>query len=223
MHEMCLRPKEPCKNSKHSDVLFKAMLASEKLSGQSAVFDTRLQPDHIFVTFPLLEMGVVKIMKGMIEGVTEEEPKDYEYLLKTEWPELYPTDDEDALNTDSCTSPSSFETLLASSQKRPHSETALTSKYIDLSSLSPNTVIVESLFSKCSRVMTTNHKHMIPCLFQTIVCLRETKEYWDVHLVQDMVAGLWDTVLDHDYGEVVVFEMIDPQPNNFNDSSASEW
>jgi hypothetical protein len=102
--------------------------------------------------------------------------------------------------------------MASSSQKRPHSETALKSKYIDLSCLSPTIVIVESLFSKCSRVMTAKSNHMMPCLFEAVVCLGENEDWWDVHLVQDMVAaGLCDAVLDHDYGEVVAAEMIDPE------------
>jgi hypothetical protein len=140
-------------------------------------------------------------------------------VLKTKWPDLYPTDDEEALNTDTCTSPSSFKKMMASSSKRPHSETALKSKYIDLSFLSPTTVIVESLFSKCSRVMTANRKHMMPHLFEAIVCLRENEEWWNIELVQDMVAGLWDSTLDHDYGEVENYVTIDEQDN----SGATDW
>jgi hypothetical protein len=64
---------------------------------------------------------------------------------------------------------------------------------------------------------------MMPRLFVLKqLCASENKEWWDVHSVQDMFVGLWDTVLDHDYGEVVAFEMIDPEPDNFNDSGASE-
>jgi hypothetical protein len=47
-----------------SDLLFRGMLASQKLSGQSEEFEWRLQPDHSLVTCPHFEMGVVKIMKG---------------------------------------------------------------------------------------------------------------------------------------------------------------
>jgi hypothetical protein len=61
----------------------------------------------------------------------------------------------------------------------------------------------------------------MPCLFEAIVCIRENKARWEVDLVQDMVAGLWDAVLNHDYGEVAAFKMIDP--DNFNDSCASDW
>lgn len=128
-------------------------------------------PGRIHVTSPHFEMGVVKIMKGMSEGITEEEPWDCECLFKTKWPELHLTDDEEALNTDTCISPSSVKKLMTTSSKHPHSKTALKSKYIDLSFLSPTTIIVESLFSKCSRVMTANCKHMMPRLFEAIVCL----------------------------------------------------
>jgi hypothetical protein len=60
-------------------------------------------------------MGVVNIMKGMSEGLTEEEQQGCECLQKTEWPELYPIDDEEALNNDTCNSPSSFKKLMVSS------------------------------------------------------------------------------------------------------------
>jgi hypothetical protein len=46
--------------------------------------------------------------------------------------------------------------LVANSLKCPTSETVLKSKYIDLSFLSPTTVIVESLSSKWLPVMTVN-------------------------------------------------------------------
>ena len=179
---------------------------SPKLSGQSAEFTARLQPDHSLVTCPHFEMGVVKIMKGMNEALTGEEQDDCECLLKTEWPELYLADEEEALNIDDCVSPSSFKKHMTATAKRPHSETVLKSKYIDLSFLSPTTVIVESLFSKCSRVMTANRQHMLPRLFEAIVCLRENREaWWDIALVQEMVSGLWDNRLDHDYGDVHAF------------------
>jgi hypothetical protein len=98
---------------------------------------------------------------------------------------------------------------------------ALKSKYIDLSFLCPtSTVIVESLFSRCSRVMTANRKHMLPCLFEAIVCLRENREWWDINLVQDMVAGLWKTALDCDYGEVEAFEASDEDDD---DAGSPEW
>jgi hypothetical protein len=211
--------------TEQSDVLFKAMLAIGELSGQSTgEFEACLHLDHILVSSPHSEMGMIKIMKGMSEGPTGEEQQNCECLLKMEWPKLYPTNEEEALNTDSCNSPSSFKKLIARSPKRPHSETSLKSTYIDLSFLSPTTVIVESLFSKCLRVMTANCKHMMHCLFEEIVCLRENKAWWDVDLVQDMVAGLvWDTVLDHDYGKVAAFKMIEPELDNFNDSGASDW
>jgi hypothetical protein len=121
-------------------VVFKVMLASGYLSGHCAEFGVPLQLDHINETSPAFEMGVVKIMKGMSEGVTGEEQQDCECLLKMEWPKLYPTDEEEALKTDSCNSPSSsssFNRLMPSSLKCPHSETALRSKHNDLSFLSP--------------------------------------------------------------------------------------
>jgi hypothetical protein len=130
-----------------SEFLFKGMLKSKLLlSGQSNEFASRLQPNHCLVTSPHFEMGVVKIMKGVSEGLTADEQVACKCLLKSDWPKLYPIEDEVALNSgDACNSPSSFTKMMKSTAKRPHSETALKSKYIDLSFLSPTTVVVETL------------------------------------------------------------------------------
>ena len=43
---------------------------------------------------------------------------------------------------------------------------------------------------------------MMPHLFESIVFLLENKEWWDVHFVQEVVAGLWNDRLQvHDYSE----------------------
>jgi hypothetical protein len=68
--------------------------------------------------------------------------------------------------------------------------------------------------------MITNHNHMMPHLFEAIVCLQEHKAWQDVDLAQDMAAGLKDIILDHDYGEVAASKTINP--DNFNDTGASD-
>lgn len=164
-------------------------------------------------------------MRGKSETLTEEEQEACECLHKENWPDLYPADDEDVLNNDTPTSPSSFKKYMVASQKRPHSETVLRSNYIDnLSFLNATTVIVESLFSKCSRIMTTNMRHMTPRLFEAIVFLRENNSWWNVELVQEMlVAGLWDPHLSSNYdNETEALEPVefdDDAPGN----GVSEW
>lgn len=88
-------------------------------------------------------------------------------------------------------SPGKFARLVTAERKRPHSETRVRSNCVDCSWISPTTAIVESLFSHCSRVMTAEHRSVVPCLFEAVVFLRENKDWWDLELVQEMVAGLW--------------------------------
>jgi len=49
--------------------------------------------------------------------------------------------------------------------------------------------------------MTASHKSMMPCLFEAIVVfLLENKDWWDIDLVQSMLAGHWkDKLEDYDY------------------------
>ena len=103
--------------------------------------------------------------------------------------------------------------------KRPHNETAMKSKCIDCAFLSPTTVVVESLFSKCSCVMTASRRHMMPRLFEAIVCLKENNDWWNLQLVQDMVAGLYDAKLERDYEEVETYENGDGD----DEAGASDW
>ena len=63
-----------------------------------------------------------------------------------------------------------------------------------------------------------DRRHMHPRLFEAIACLRENTEWWDLELVQDMVAGLWDDRLK----EVYNYDGIDDEMEMY-DEEREDW
>ena len=157
-------------------------------------------------------------MDGRSEELTEPEQDACQCLLKTEWPLLYSDADDMVLDNNEYNSPSKFQKLITAQKQRPHRESSFQSSYLACEWISPTTVVVESLFSKCSRVMTADRRHMHPRLFEAIVCLRENTEWWDLELVQDMVAGLWDDRLK----EVYNYDGIDDEMEMY-DEEGEDW
>ena len=170
--------------------IFQQLRHDRNLRGHSEEFENRLQPDHELVTSPHFEKGVVKILSGQSEALTALEQLECSCLLKTEWPHLYPPGD-DTVNIEMANSPGKFKKMMQSGKKRMSRDTKLDSNYIDCTFLSPTTVIVETLFSRCSRVLTSDRRRMEPRLFEAIICLRENIDWWDIDLVQSMIVGLW--------------------------------
>ena len=75
--------------------------------------------------------------------------------LKSEWPYLYPSR-WDIVNLETVDSPGMFQKTMESGKNCISHDEKLNSKYIDCTFLSPTTVIVETLFSHCSHVLTTD-------------------------------------------------------------------
>ena len=42
---------------------------------------------------------------------------------------------------------------------------------------------------------------MLPRVFEAIIFLKENQHLWDASLIQDMMAGLWDSRLKQEYDE----------------------
>ena len=42
---------------------------------------------------------------------------------------------------------------------------------------------------------------MLPRVFEAIIFLKENQHLWDASLIQDMMAGLWDSRLKDEYDE----------------------
>ena len=59
---------------------------------------------------------------------------------------------------------------------------------------------------------------MHPRLFEAIACLRENTEWWDLKLVQEMVAGLWDDRLQ----EVYNYDGIEDEMEMY-DEEGEDW
>jgi len=143
-------------------------------------------------------------MNQQTEDLTPQEKKACECLLKENWPLLYPdfsgrSKADDTTNT--IDSPTKFlKTLDGSPRVTNHS---MRSRYIsDCSWISPTTVSVEQLFSKCSNVMKCDRRKMHPRIFEAIVFLKENESWWDVNLVQQMIAKHYDEELNEEYEDM---------------------
>ena len=85
------------------------------------------------------------------------------------------------------------------------------------------TVEVERLFSKCSKVMKADRRKMHPRIFEAIVCLKENAEWWDLDLVQEMLAGVWDAELDNLYMEYGDLEYKDDKGEEDEEDEDNEF
>ena len=163
-------------NLHDSTHIFQLLHNDKNLKGHSKEFEDLLKPDHELVTSPDFEKGGIKIMNGQSEGLTIREQNDCSCLLKSKWPHLYPPD-EDMISLEMVDSLGKFMKMKSAGQKRLCSDTKLDSKYVDCSFLTPTTVVVETLFSRCSHVLTADHQCMEPRLFEAIVFLHENKDW----------------------------------------------
>ena len=139
--------------------IFQLLRNDKNLNRHSKEFEDRLKPDHELKTSPDFEKGIVKIMNGQSEGLTVREQNDCSCLLKSKWPHLYPPD-KDVISLEMVDSPGKFMKMKSVGQKCPCSDTKLDSKYVDCSFLTPTTVVVETFFSHCSRVLTADCRHL---------------------------------------------------------------
>eukprot|EP00977_Amphora_coffeiformis_P004702 scaffold1007_cov176-Amphora_coffeaeformis.AAC.8 len=174
------------------------------LVGHSVEYEERLDPTHRLVVSPHFESGVEKIINESTETLTEAEKQACKVLLRTNWKHLYPknTSKEAAERANSVdddpNSPTKF--LKRLNETREKSTNSLQSVYLtNLSWISPTTVVVERLFSRCKRVMTADRRRMHPRIFEAIVFLKKNEDFWNIKLVQEMVSGKWDEALGSTY------------------------
>ena len=177
--------------------LFQCARTSNRLKDQSPEFEERLQEEHELVKSYAFEQGVRKIITGKSEEMSQAERNACKSLLRSNWPNLYSVEDHEEPTGD-INSPTKFMKKLKSTKKRGRPKGC--SAFIeDCSWITPITVEVERLFSKCSKVMTADRRNMHPRIFEAIVCLKENQEWWDIDLVQEMLAGHWDVRLEELY------------------------
>ena len=155
---------------------------------------------------PHFETGVCKIIEGNNEDMTQEEKIACENLLKNNWKSLYkksPPGDRSESDDEARYgqySPSKF--LKDAKRRRRPAGTVVENRYLsNLSWISPTTVIVERLFSKNRHILTFARRRMLPRVFEAIIFLKENQHLWDASLIQDMMAGLWDSRLKDEYDE----------------------
>ena len=141
-------------------------------------------------------------MTQRTEELTVHEKTACECLLKEHWPNLYPdyASDDDRDQDDSVMdSPTKF---LKSLDWESRVSDRMDSLYIpDCTWISPTTVVVERLFSKCKNVMTCDRRRMHPRIFEAIVFLKENEAWWDIQTVQAMLSKQFDERLKDTYGD----------------------
>ena len=176
------------------------------LKGHSPEYERRLLPNHKLVVSPHFETGVCKIIEGNNEDMTQEEKIACEILLKSNWKSLYkksPPEDRSESDEEARYgqySPSKF--FKDAKRRRKPVGTVVENRYLsNLSWVSPTTVIVERLFSKNRHILTFARRRMLPRVFEAIIFLKENQHLWDASLIQDMMAGLWDSRLKQEYDE----------------------
>lgn len=184
--------------------LFEKARSSRRLKDHSPEFEERLLPSHKLVASPHFENGVIKIMTQQTEDMSPEEKKACECLLKENWPTLYPDrmdPSEDERMPDCMDSPTKFLKTLDGSPKK--TGRIMDSKYITTCTwISPTTVAVEQLFSKCSNVMKCDRRKMHSHIFEAIVFLKENESWWDLGLVQQMLSKHFDDRLKEEYEDM---------------------
>ena len=182
--------------------LFHSVSHRPTLKDHSREFCERLQPWHRLVVSPDFESGVCKLIVNASEDLDVEEQEACECLLRTKFPNLCDVDQQQGPSSDdeSVQSPRKFRKTLHS--KSAPDKRRFQSRHIDnLDWMSPATVDAECLFSKCSRVMTADRRKMVPRLFESIVCLRQNKDWWDINTAQQMISGEFDSQLKEMCGE----------------------
>ena len=176
------------------------------LKGHSPEYEQRLLPTHKLVVSPHFESGVTKIIEGNNDDMTQEEKTACDILLRSNWKSLYkkaPPEERSGSDEDDQHgqySPSKF--FKDARKRRKPAGSVVVNRYLsNLSWISPTTVIVERLFSKNRHVLTFGRRRMLPRVFEAIVFLKENQHLWDASLIQDMMAGLWDSRLKDEYDE----------------------
>ena len=100
-------------------------------------------------------------------------------------------------------SPTKIMACSKAGDKQPREEHFLWSNCIsNLNWTTPTTCEVERLFSKCKNAMTANQQRMTPRTFKAVVFSKENQEWWNIHLVQDMVNKLWKEKLEAEFTDV---------------------
>ena len=184
--------------------LFDCAQKSVRLRNHSDEWESRLDCTHHLVVAPDFEQGTRKILEGKTESMTAAERRACKCLLKKEWPRLYPQeeseqDKDDADASVEPLSPSKFIKRYRDDSVQKQRQTLESTYITDCSWITPTTVEIEQLFSKCSRVMTADRRKMHPRIFEAVVCLKQNSEWWDLSLVQAMLSGVYDDRLNEVY------------------------
>jgi hypothetical protein len=157
--------------------LAQVRLLFEKISVKYPTIQRRLCTDAALVFCKDFENGIVKIIDGKEEHLTEEEKEKVSVFLKESVVEKSDTEEEELFNKDFAT------TLLELNEK---SKECAASKYVNLNWVPPTSNVVERLFSASRQVLTDYRKSMSPYTFECIMFLKMNRKYWDIDLVNEV-------------------------------------
>jgi hypothetical protein len=137
--------------------------------------------DHLGADAPIIvnkdfESGVVKIIRGLEDKLTEDEASALEPFLLPAAPETVVAD------TDVHEGP---KTIVDEILSEKHS--CKSSKYQDLSYIPATSNSAERLFSVCRYMLPDNRKSMAPETLERKLFLRANADLWDLALVKDIV------------------------------------
>ena len=158
--------------------LAQVRLLFEKISVKYPTLRGRLRTNAALVFCEDFENGIVKIIDGKEEHLTEEEKGKVAVFLKESV-----TENSDAREEDDGVEKDFARTLLEWNEKCKESAT---SKYVDLNWVPPTSNVVERLFSAARQKLTDYRKSMSPYTFECVMFLKVNRKYWDIDLVNEV-------------------------------------
>ena len=143
-----------------------------------------LKTNHEIVNNPDFENGIIKIQNGQENALTREEKSAVRIFLKPVAP-IVPEIQAEAPDQNGAG-------FAADLLRRAHEDKRrrlATSKYQDVTHVSPTTVINERLFSNCRVIMNHLRKNMDPDSLELLVFLKINSEYWrDAKIIDEIIA-----------------------------------
>jgi hypothetical protein len=143
-----------------------------------------LKTNHEIVNNPDFENGIIKIQNGQEAALTREEKSAVKIFLKPVAP-IVPVIQAEAPDQNRAG-------FAADLLRRAHEDKRrrlTTSKYQDVTHVSPTTVINERLFSNCRVIMNHLRKNMDPDSLELLIFLKINSEYWrNAKIIDEIIA-----------------------------------
>jgi len=144
---------------------------------------THLNKNHEIVNNPDFESGIIKIQSGQDATLTREEKSAVKIFLKP----VAPTIPEIQAQAPDQNGAGFADDLLRRAHEAKRRRLA-TSKYQDVTHVSPTTVLNERLFSNCRVIMNHLRKSMDPDSLELLIFLKVNIEYWrDAKIIDQII------------------------------------